>query len=99
MLDAMSSSTLDHYYDLVKSYMQRYGPSVWMILYQADVRARMDHMERMPPRRQAARGWLGVHIDACVRAHPSLGLGLARDDPRQQLLAEGDGGARHARLG
>jgi hypothetical protein len=41
MLGAMSINTLDLYYNTIKSYVQRYGPSVWMLLYQADVRARM----------------------------------------------------------
>ena len=53
MLEAISSSALDQYHDLIQRYYQRYGPSVWLILYQADVRARMDHMERM--RRQGAK--------------------------------------------
>jgi hypothetical protein len=53
MLEAISSSALDQYHDLIQRYYQLYGPSVWLILYQADVRARMEHMERM--RRQGAK--------------------------------------------
>ena len=33
MLNAITSSALDQYHDLIQRYFQRYGPSVWLILY------------------------------------------------------------------
>lgn len=47
MFVAMSSSTLHMHRDLMALYAQRYGPETWVILYQADVRARREHLERM----------------------------------------------------
>ncbi len=47
MLDAMSLSTLDRYRDLIKSYATRCGPKVWVIVYQADFCARLEHIECM----------------------------------------------------
>jgi hypothetical protein len=47
MLNAISSATLDQYRDLIYRYVTRYGAPVWLILYQADVRARLESMERM----------------------------------------------------
>ncbi len=53
MLNAVSLSTLDRYRDLIKGYSNRYGAKVWVIIYQADVRARLEHIERM--RRRGAK--------------------------------------------
>ncbi len=47
MLNAVSLSTLDRYHDVIKQYANRYGPKVWIIVYQADVRARLEHVDRM----------------------------------------------------
>ncbi len=47
MHNAVSLCTLDRYRDLIKSYWTRYGSKVWVIIYQADVRARLEHIDRM----------------------------------------------------
>ena len=52
MLGIMAPATADSYCDHITRYHQRYGDSVWVILYQADVRARLEHSERI--RRQGA---------------------------------------------
>ncbi len=52
VLGAITISSLDLYHSLIKHFAQRYGGSVWMLLYQADVRSCMEHMERL--RRQGA---------------------------------------------
>jgi hypothetical protein len=52
MFNAVSLSAIDGYRDLIYSYWVRYGVTVWLILYQADVRARLEHLERM--RREGA---------------------------------------------
>lgn len=46
MFNAISISALDSYRNLIYGYWTRYGPTVWLVLYQSDVRARMEHMER-----------------------------------------------------
>lgn len=38
---------LDRYRTLIHDYAVRYGPKVWHIIYQADVRCRREHMERL----------------------------------------------------
>ncbi len=43
----VSLSILDRYCDMIKLHSHRYGPKVWIIVYQADVRARLEHIERM----------------------------------------------------
>jgi hypothetical protein len=53
MLNAVSISALDAYRDLISNYVLRYGQAVWLIIYQADVRARLEHLERA--RRKGAR--------------------------------------------
>ena len=44
MLDAVSSGTL------VRQHSTRYTASTWVLQYQADVRARLEHLERMQHR-------------------------------------------------
>ena len=39
--------TPDAYADLITRYAQRYGRPTWHIVYQADVRCRLEHMERL----------------------------------------------------
>ena len=66
MLGAISTSCLDAYRDLMALYNRRYGKDSWVILYQADVRARLEHIERV-------RRWgLQEHrsAQALGQAHP-----------------------------
>ena len=53
MLDAVTHSTLDNYTKHIISFARIYGPRVWALIYQADVRARLEHLERL--RRQGQR--------------------------------------------
>ena len=47
MLDAVDLGKLQQYRDMMTRYHQRYGNSVWHLLYQADVRTRLEHMDRV----------------------------------------------------
>jgi hypothetical protein len=47
MLEAILPVYLDAYSDLMKRYHERYGSKVWSLLYQADVRARLEQSERI----------------------------------------------------
>lgn len=47
MLGAASLSTLESYREQVALYSRRYGRDSWVVIYQADVRARLEHLERM----------------------------------------------------
>ena len=44
MLDQVKPATLC-YDAVIKEYQHRYGPELWALLYQADVRCRLEHME------------------------------------------------------
>jgi hypothetical protein len=46
MLDQVDPSTLDGYHNLIEKYATRYGPDAWAVVYQADVRMRLEAMER-----------------------------------------------------
>ena len=46
-MDQISPARLDNYEKNIRSYVERYGDSCWAIIYQADVRARLEHSERM----------------------------------------------------
>ena len=72
MLGAVSLSTLDRYRDIIKSYANRYGPKVWVIVYQADVRCRSEHMERIRRRGEAesAVAKAAGHTHALEAARP-----------------------------
>ena len=52
MLGEVTPATLDLGMKIITSYAHRYGPDVWALIYQTDVRARLEHMERV--RRQGA---------------------------------------------
>lgn len=54
MLEEMSPSRLDNYEKLVRRYSERYGKQCWPIIYQADVRARLEQVERIRRRGQEA---------------------------------------------
>ena len=62
---AVDLGRLDLYAGMVKRYVTRYGPTVWLQIYQAEVRCRSDHMERVRRRgeeeRAAALGAGGAH--------------------------------------
>ena len=47
MLNVMSPAALDNYSDHITRLNVKYGESVWLILYQTDVRARSEHVERI----------------------------------------------------
>ena len=46
MLDILDLGTLVDYRKKISDYHGRYGPDCWMLLYQADTRFRMEHLER-----------------------------------------------------
>eukprot|EP00435_Cladocopium_sp_Y103_P032345 s490_g8.t1 len=47
MLDQITTSSLDNYEKKIRKYHERYGRSCWPLLYQADVRARLEQSERL----------------------------------------------------
>ncbi len=56
MLGEISPATLDLWVKVITGYASRYGPEVWALVYQTDVRARLEHMERV--RRNGAAAML-----------------------------------------
>eukprot|EP00971_Amphidinium_carterae_P287046 5698148-Amphidinium_carterae.1 len=46
-LDVVKPSHLGQYRDLIWRFVQRYQPAVWPLIYQADVRARREQLERI----------------------------------------------------
>ncbi len=62
---AVSLGRIDGYSDMIGRYHSRYGPSIWHVLYQADVRCRSEHMERVRRRGEEERAVVaaaqGVH--------------------------------------
>ena len=65
MLNAISHATLDNYMKHIVNFARLYGPKVWALIYQADVRARLEHVERIRRRGQVeadtAKAANGVH--------------------------------------
>ena len=47
MFDQISPAKLDRYEKLIRQYHERYGRACWPIIYQADVRARLEESERV----------------------------------------------------
>ena len=47
MLEEISPATLGLWVKVITGYAARYGPEVWALVYQTDVRARLEHMERV----------------------------------------------------
>jgi hypothetical protein len=47
LLGAVTPETLDTYGEKIRSLHQQYGPQFWWVIYQADVRMRSEHMERL----------------------------------------------------
>jgi hypothetical protein len=47
MLDIADLGPLQRYKDMIVQYHKRYGAAVWHLLYQADTRTRLEHMERL----------------------------------------------------
>ena len=47
MLDIVDLGPLQRYREMIVSYARRYGPTVWHLLYQADTRTRLEHMDRI----------------------------------------------------
>lgn len=47
MFEQISPARLDMYEKTIRSYAERYGRPCWPIIYQADVRARLEHVERL----------------------------------------------------
>ncbi|CAK9014935.1 unnamed protein product [Durusdinium trenchii] len=54
MLEEITPARLDAYEKLIRRYSERYGKSCWPIIYQADVRARLEQLERIRRRGQEA---------------------------------------------
>ena len=54
MLDQIDPSTLDHYLGHLEQYVMRYGAAIWPIVYQADVHARSENIERVRRTEEAA---------------------------------------------
>lgn len=52
MLDEIKPARLDSYKRLHRRCHERYGPQIWAVLYQADVRAWLEHAERVRRRGQ-----------------------------------------------
>ena len=46
MLSLLELATVEAYIDKIREYSQRYGHNLWLLIYQADVRARQEHWER-----------------------------------------------------
>ena len=47
MLQELSASTLDLWEKMVTNYAGRCGAEAWTLIYQAEVRARLEHMSRV----------------------------------------------------
>ena len=52
MLEQLSPAVCDLWIRHVKQYAYRYGPQMWHIVYQAEARARMEHLPRVKRRGQ-----------------------------------------------
>lgn len=61
MLDQITASCLDGYEKKIRRYHERYGKVCWPLIYQADVRARLEQAERLKRRGQDL-------YDAAIRA-------------------------------
>ena len=51
----MCLGKIDRYSELIGRYVSRYGPAAWLLIYQADVRCRSEHMERARRRGEEER--------------------------------------------
>ena len=47
MIDAVDLGHLQKYRSHIERLAERYGPRVWSVIYQGDVRCRLEHMERL----------------------------------------------------
>jgi predicted PP-loop superfamily ATPase len=47
MIDAVDLGNLQSYRAHIERLAERYGPKVWSVIYQGDVRCRLEHMERL----------------------------------------------------
>ena len=65
LLDVAPPEVLDNYGEMLRSFATTYGSQGWFLVYQADVRMRSEHFDRL--RRQAER----VHL-AAVSAHAHM---------------------------
>ena len=62
-LDEVCPANLDAYHDHMARYASRYGSSVWLLQYQADVRARLEHAERLRRAEHSKFEMGGAHRD------------------------------------
>eukprot|EP00971_Amphidinium_carterae_P137008 2715093-Amphidinium_carterae.1 len=64
MLNIISPARLDAYREFIARLHRTYGESIWPIIYQADVRARLEHAERVRRDGQLAhsRGQAGINV-------------------------------------
>ena len=99
-LDVVCASHLDLYKDHIQRRNARYGQPVWLLIYQADVRARREHMERLRRKLQtqhdmggtpdgfdAARPWKFNSVWKAVVEDESFWLKQLRE-PALLLLAK-----------
>ena len=59
MLDAVDLGPLDRYQDRINKYYEEYGQGVWLLLYQTDMRARNERMQRLHLHLQRTSSSLG----------------------------------------
>lgn len=67
MLDLSTPSRIDGYIDLIKSYVVRYGAACCYLIYQADVRMRLEQAERIRRRGEIETS---AHIDEATKFDP-----------------------------
>ena len=67
MLDAVDLGHLLRYKPMIERYHDKYGEKVWSVIYQGDVRCRLENMPRFKRIAQAAHDKLHVLVRACFR--------------------------------
>ena len=79
---------VDAYSRLIGRYVARYGQSSWFQIYQADVRCRSEHMERIRRRGEEEKAVAEARwAHSCARRFEALGLGLGRSRSGPGVLA------------
>ena len=111
MLDSVDLGSLERYKEMLTRYHSRYGPGAWLLLYQADVRARSEHVQRtmlvLSTRHDAARSAGGTtaydpsrpwnHTWASVVDDSHWWVGSLRNPPLVPDEVEGAQPAHHRR--
>ena len=57
LLQTISFSVLERYHDMIERYHNKYGPAAWPLIYQADVRARREHLRRLAQPMSGPNKW------------------------------------------